>query len=66
MTVPEPSSDAALPRCRFCGHPVRKWAWRCGHCESGIATPYQWGPRMAIIGLIGAVYLWSIVKYFGY
>jgi hypothetical protein len=45
---------------------VRKWAWRCGSCESGIATPYQWGPRMAIIAVIGAVYLWSIVKYFGY
>ncbi len=57
---------ADLPRCRFCNEPVVKWAWKCGNCGSGIATPYQWGPRMAIIAVFCGLYLWGIVKYFGY
>jgi hypothetical protein len=61
-----PDDHAALPLCRFCEQPVKKWAWRCGHCGSGIATAYQWGPRVAVIAFFGAIYLWVIVKYFGY
>lgn len=52
--------------CRFCGEPVKARAWRCGNCGSGYATPYQWGCRLAIIVVLGGLYLWSIVKYFGY
>jgi len=66
VPVPVPDSPSALPRCRFCNHPVSKRAWRCGNCGSSIPTPYQWGPRLAIISVLGGLYLWSIVKYFGY
>ena len=53
-------------RCRFCYQPVKVLAWRCGECGSGFATPFQWGPRLAIIIVLGGLYLWSIVKFFGY